>query len=132
MLTSYIYIKENFMDISFCSLRAKDVINMCDGRNLGNITDIIFDSTCGRILGLIVPCNKGFFSMFKSNNDIFIPYNRICKIGKDIILVDIIMQTNCYCDDNIINTCSDSPFPQPKQKFSIQSVLNELDNKDSK
>ena len=54
------------MDISFSSLRCKDVINVCDGKNLGNITDIIIDTCCGRILGIIVPNNKSFFSFFKS------------------------------------------------------------------
>lgn len=83
------------MEISFCSLRCKDVINACDGKNLGNINDIIFDSCTGRLMGIVVPINKSFFGLFKSNNDLFIPYNRICKIGKDIILVDIIMHNNC-------------------------------------
>ena len=77
------------MDITFCELRNKDVVNICDGKNLGNITDMIIDTTCGRIIGIVVPSSKNFFNIFKSNNDILIPYNRICKIGKDIILVDI-------------------------------------------
>ena len=77
------------MDLSFCNLRNKDVVNICDGKNLGNISDLIIDTTCGKVLGIVVPSNKGFFNFFKSNNDLFIPYNRICKIGKDIILVDI-------------------------------------------
>lgn len=82
------------MEISYCSLKSKDVINISDGRNLGNITDMIFDTCCGCILGIVVPSSKNFFHLFKSNNDLFIPYNRICKIGQDIILVDIIMQNN--------------------------------------
>ena len=94
------------MDLTFCNLRNKDVINICDGKNLGNITDMVIDSCCGKISGIIVPANKCFFNFFKSNNDIFIPYNRICKIGKDIILVDIIMHdndvynNNVYCQNN--------------------------------
>ena len=32
---------------------------------------------------------KQMFNFFKSNNDIFIPYNRIRKIGTDIILVEL-------------------------------------------
>lgn len=82
------------MNISFCELKKKDVINLCDGSNLGNIYDISIDTCTGEILGIILPTGKGFFSIFKSSNDLFIPYSRICKIGKDIILVDIIMQEN--------------------------------------
>jgi len=77
------------MELSFCELRAKEVVNMCDGRKLGNIIDLIFDSTCARITGLVVPCEKSFLNIFKNNNDIFIPYKCIRKIGTDIILVEL-------------------------------------------
>jgi len=90
------------MEISFSSLRCKDVINICDGKNLGNITDIIIDTCCGRLIGIVVPNNKSFFNFFKNNNELFIPYNRICKIGKDIILVDIIIHNEC--NNNNCNT----------------------------
>ena len=77
------------MEITFCELRAKEVINIYDGRSLGNITDMVIDTSCGRVLGVIVPKDRSLFSIFKSNTDFFIPYNRICKIGKDIILVEL-------------------------------------------
>lgn len=119
------------MDISFCKLRNKEVVNICDGKNLGNISDIIIDTTCGKILGLIVPANsKNFFNFFKSNNDIFIPYNRICKIGKDTILVDIIMQQQCNCNSTIsCHTCNNNANTK---QINIQSILNNLDNKNER
>lgn len=89
------------MNISFCDLKKKDVINLCDGQNLGNIYDIVFDSCTGKIEGIVLPLCKGFFNIFKSHNDLFIPLTRICKIGKDIILVDIIIHET----DAINNTC---------------------------
>ena len=113
------------MDISFCNLKNKDVVNICDGKNLGNITDIIIDSCCGKIIGLIVPSNKNFFSLFKSNNDIFIPYNRICKIGKDIILVDIIMHNDC-CND--VFTASQQKQKNTQNSFNIQSIIKNINN----
>lgn len=116
------------MELSFCKLRGKDVVNICDGKNLGNITDIIFDCSCGRIIGLVIPAQKNFFSFFKSNNDIFIPYNRICKIGKDIILVDIIMQQNCECEtNNCFHDCTCRVQEQPKN-INIQSMLDDINN----
>lgn len=119
------------MDISFCKLKNKEVVNICDGKNLGNITDIIIDTTCGKILGLIVPANnKNFFSFFKSNNDIFIPYNRICKIGKDIILVDIIIQQTCNYVQNV--NCHICNQEQNNKQINIQSILNNLDNKNER
>ena len=77
------------MELSFCDLRAKEVVNLCDGKKLGNIIDLIFDTTCARITGLVVPCEKSFLNIFKNNNDIFIPYKCIRKIGTDIILVEL-------------------------------------------
>ncbi len=77
------------MEITFCDLRAKEVVNICDGKLLGNIIDIAFDSCSARITGIVVPGEKTFFSLFKNNCDIYIPFNRICKIGKDVILVEL-------------------------------------------
>ena len=77
------------MELTFCELRTREVVNICDGKRLGNIVDMVFDSSCARVTGIVVPCEKTFMSLFKSNNDIFIPYNRIRKIGKDVILVEL-------------------------------------------
>lgn len=89
------------MEITFCELRAKEVINIYDGRSLGNITDMVIDTACGRVLGIIVPKDRSFFNIFKSNSDFFIPYNRICKIGKDIILVELTShQINSLSNEN--------------------------------
>ena len=77
------------MELTFCELRSKEVVNTCDGKRLGNIIDMVFDSCCAKVLGFIVPAEKSIFSFLKSSNDIFIPYNKIRKIGKDIILVEL-------------------------------------------
>lgn len=88
------WLKKGFiMEISFCELRAKEVVNLHDGKQLGHILDLIIDTTCSRIIGIIVPCEKSFLTLFKSSSNIFIPYHRICKIGKDVILVDINLST---------------------------------------
>ncbi len=77
------------MELTFCELRSKEVVNMCDGKRLGNIIDLVYDSSCARITGIVVPAEKTLFSFLKSNSVIFIPYQRIRKIGKDIILVEL-------------------------------------------
>ncbi|MBE5738481.1 MAG: YlmC/YmxH family sporulation protein [Clostridiales bacterium] len=112
------------MEISFCDLKCKDVISISDGKNMGAISDIVFDSCCGKIIGIIVPCNRNFFNIFKANNDIFIPYNRICKIGKDIILVDIIIQNDiCNKECNNINF-----YKNNQNQININSILRENNN----
>ena len=77
------------MEITFCDLRCKEVINIVDGKSLGHIIDLVFETNTARVLGIVVPNERNFFSIFRSNQDIFIPYGRICKIGKDVILVQM-------------------------------------------
>ncbi len=68
----------------------KEVINICDGRRLGFVQDVCADLETGRITSIIVPggTNK-LMSLFSSNNDIVIPWNKIKCIGDDLILVEL-------------------------------------------
>ncbi len=83
------------MELSFCDLRAKEVINVSDGKRLGNVIDMIFETNCARVTGIVVPASRSLFNLFKGNSDIFIPYQRIIKIGKDVVLVEINSSIGC-------------------------------------
>ncbi|MDR1812266.1 MAG: YlmC/YmxH family sporulation protein [Candidatus Fibromonas sp.] len=76
-------------ELSFCELRCKQVINVIDGKVLGRIVDIVFSRGSARILGFVVP-GDGAFHFLKKRGDIFIPFERICKVGIDCVIVDII------------------------------------------
>lgn len=78
------------METSFTELRNKEVINVLSGRLLGNINDVIIDLSRNCVLGFMVPNCKSFFSCFRPSQEIFIPFNNICKIGEDVILVEVI------------------------------------------
>lgn len=78
------------METSFTELRNKEVINVLTGRLLGNVCDIIIDLRRNCVLGLMVPGAKSFFNIFKSPQEIFIPFCNICKIGEDVILVEVV------------------------------------------
>ena len=78
------------MEITYTELRCKQVINVLSGRVLGNVCDVIMDLRRNCILGFVVPGSKSFFSIFKSGNEIFIPISNICKIGEDVILVEVL------------------------------------------
>lgn len=80
------------METTFCQLRCKQVINVVDGTCLGNVIDIVFNQCTGRICGIIVPGEKGGFWFFKKCEEIFIPFQQICKIGEDVILVELFFQ----------------------------------------
>lgn len=70
------------------SLSSKIVINICDARKLGHITNYEIDLCDGRITAVFIPGEGGFFGFSKSC-DIRIPWDKIKKIGEDAILVDI-------------------------------------------
>lgn len=78
-------------ETSFCELRGKEVINIVDGTRLGKIIDIVFGTNCNRVLGFVVPSQNKSWNIFKSSEDIFIPCQDICKIGKDVILVRVFL-----------------------------------------
>jgi len=76
-----------YMEISFSELRAKTVVNLVDGRRMGHIIDIVLEQTSAKILGVVVPGVKT--TLFRTREDIFIPYCCIVKIGLDTILVEL-------------------------------------------
>ena len=73
-------------EITFTQLRAKTVVNVVDGKKLGNICDLSF-TIKGKLLGLILPSNKKLLG--KGGEMIFIPYEKVLKIGEDTILVEL-------------------------------------------
>ena len=79
---------EAVCEVTFCELRCKEIINVIDGKRLGRIIDLVFDLKCGRILGLVAPGWRRFFG-FRPREDIYIPWRNVCKIGDDVILVEL-------------------------------------------
>lgn len=72
-------------------LRLLDVVNIVDGRKLGYVYDLDVDVDTGDIKALLLPGDSGrrLFSLFSRRPDIAIPWNRVRKIGVDVILVHI-------------------------------------------
>ena len=68
--------------------KQKEVINLIDGRRLGYVQDVEADFSTGEITAIVVPGTSKMFSM-GNKGDITIPWNKIKKIGDDIILVEI-------------------------------------------
>lgn len=68
-------------------LQSKDIVNIKDGKKIGNIVDVSIDNN-GHMTSLIIQKNKFNLNFFKNNNDDEIKWNQIKKIGEDVILVD--------------------------------------------
>jgi len=76
--------------MSFSDIRQKDVINICDGKKLGKPIDLVLnENAC--VEALVVPGgNGGFLGFFKQEREgIIIPWNRVRRIGDDVILVEV-------------------------------------------
>lgn len=77
------------IDYTFCELREKDVVNVSDGKQLGRIVDIVIHCT-GKVIGLVAGGEKKFFKNFTGAENIFIPWQKVVKIGDDVILVELL------------------------------------------
>jgi len=69
--------------------RQKEVINIRDGKKLGAIIDMEFDLQAGKITAIVVPGPNKWMGILKGDRDIVIPWEKIKKVGDDVILVDI-------------------------------------------
>ena len=70
------------------TFKQKEVINLTDGRRLGYVQDVEANFDTGEITAIVVPGNNKMFSI-GNKGDIVIPWNKIKRIGDDIILVEI-------------------------------------------
>ena len=65
-------------------LQNKDVIDIRTGIKIGNIIDIKINN--GEVESLILE-RKKFSKLFSSNDEFEVQYNKIAKIGEDVILI---------------------------------------------
>ncbi|MFZ5634268.1 MAG: YlmC/YmxH family sporulation protein [Bacillota bacterium] len=76
--------------VKISELRAREVINITDGRRLGPIKDIDVDLEEGRISAIILPTyGTRLIGLFSREQEIVIPWDKIIRIGVDVILVEL-------------------------------------------
>ncbi|NLO89287.1 MAG: YlmC/YmxH family sporulation protein [Clostridia bacterium] len=75
--------------IRVSELKTRDVINIDDGRRLGFIRDIDLDVVEGKVKAIILPGTPRIFGFFGRRDDLIISWEKIIKIGVDVILVDL-------------------------------------------
>ena len=69
-------------------LQKKDIINIKDGKKIGKIIDVEFDSN-GYMIRFIIEPLHFFRNVFSNNTEISIKFTQIKKLGEDVILIDI-------------------------------------------
>ncbi len=76
--------------MTLSELRAKDVVNIQTGKRLGKVIDLEFCERDGCITAIVVPGETKFSQMLRGEKcGVVIPWQRICRIGDDIILVEL-------------------------------------------
>ena len=68
-------------------LQNKDIVNVIDGKNIGNIIDVNISDN-GYIESFTIEPNKNLFKFFNKNQITEISWRSIQKIGEDVILVN--------------------------------------------
>lgn len=81
-------------------LMSKDIINDEDGAKLGKIIDLELDTTTGKIQNVIINQRFQINNLFSNKEAAFIPYNKILKIGNDVIIVDYPKKINKITNEN--------------------------------
>jgi len=75
--------------VKFTDLHCKEVICVNDGRRLGFISDARIEIPEGNIVAIVVPGKGKMFGLMNPHDEYVIPWRCICRIGPDIVLVDI-------------------------------------------
>lgn len=68
-------------------MQHKEVINIKDGTCLGCVNDIEIDTTCAKLVAIVVYGKLKCFGLFGRYDDIVIKWEDIEVIGEDTILV---------------------------------------------
>lgn len=83
--------------IRISDFQMKDVINVANGKKLGNVGDIDINVQTGEINAVIIGGAGKVLGFFGREEDVVIPWKNILKIGEDVILVR-------YQSDNLMKS----------------------------
>ena len=76
--------------LSTDKLRDKEVINICDGRSIGFVSDIEVNLESGTIEGIVIPAQRRIFRILANQeNDLVIKWDKVKTVGEDVILVEM-------------------------------------------
>ncbi|WP_338469896.1 YlmC/YmxH family sporulation protein [Niallia sp. XMNu-256] len=73
--------------VRISEFQIKDVVNVGDGKKLGNISDIDINLQTGKIEAIIISGTGKILGFFGKEEEVIIPWRNILKIGEDVILV---------------------------------------------
>ena len=88
--------------VKISDFQLKDVVNVADGKKLGNISDLEINTTTGKIDAIIITTGGKMFSFFGRDEEVIIPWRNIVKIGMDVILVRFYHSSEEYKENSYL------------------------------
>ncbi|GLO65914.1 MULTISPECIES: YlmC/YmxH family sporulation protein [Oceanobacillus] len=82
--------------VKLSELQMKEIIAVDDGSRLGHIIDLEIDGNNGRILAIIVEGKEKKQGMFAKADELLIAWEKIVRIGEEVILVKEIYGPGIY------------------------------------
>jgi YlmC/YmxH family sporulation protein len=72
-------------------LIGKEIVNFYDGARLGTVneSDLVIDSLSGQVESILLPGRGGLISLLGKKGPVVIPWQAVCKIGSEVIVVDL-------------------------------------------
>ncbi|MEJ8554457.1 MULTISPECIES: YlmC/YmxH family sporulation protein [Tepidibacter] len=72
------------------SIAGKEIVNLTTGERLGIIaeSDLVVDEGTGRIMALVIPRDRSFFSFRRDKSTLEVPWKNVKKIGNDMIIIE--------------------------------------------
>ena len=77
------------MDAKISDLQERQIVNIADGKCLGNLKDIELNLLDGTIQALVLPGIGGFLGRLQNQGELLIPWQRVVRIGVDVVLIDM-------------------------------------------
>ncbi|MBR5319058.1 MAG: YlmC/YmxH family sporulation protein [Peptococcaceae bacterium] len=77
------------MSAKISDLQERQIVNIADGKCLGNIKDIELNILEGTIQALVLPGIGGFWGMLQNQGELLIPWQKVVRIGVDVVLIDM-------------------------------------------
>ena len=89
---------ESYLNMRVCEIKLIEVINLCNCKKLGHVSDVEVNLCTGKIEAIIVSKGIGVYGFFLSDTCYLIPYECIKNIGEGLIFVEV-------CEEKCIIPC---------------------------
>ena len=119
------------MTTNSMTLMERQVVNIADGKCLGNLKDIELNLWTGSIEALILPALNGFWHRLQNAGELVIGWEKVVRIGVDVILIDApeLSQYDTVFQKGRRKRTQQDNSASPLWKQEVEAYQEELDQK---